>query len=893
MKKWLAIAAVVGLALIGGLAFALLGGGRTTATNGCNTVLLWSASAGDNVIYVEDDTESCGAGMWILINQGTRTEECQQVQDPSGNALYLYGTLSHNHLEGQPVVGVSRCPAPTPEPTPTATATPTPTATATLAPSPGPTTTTTPTPTPTPTPTATLPPSPAPTATPVPAPTPTPGAAAGEMCSCPQAGKWSMAVWEGAPFTDASQALGMCGEGAIDAAYALDSSGQWLRWFRDRPEISNLSQLSATQGLIALGAEAVSPPPLPESACSVDPVVVPEGVLVGCPAPGGWSLGAWQGPNGVEAGEALSTCPEWGHVKPEVAYSLGPDDQTWDRWFDGRPEISNLTTLNSLQGIITLGGTDPPPPPETGIDPWFLDQLNQGPPNAPSNLAATNGSTLENQKYAIRLTWNDNSDNETSFVISIHPSPEYSSPSEYEYGGVIQVAANTKTYVHYLDKPQDPDDKYCYNVSAIREVPVQIGSVWPTLWSDISNTACAYYDPQQELVKNCPDADDDFICDDNPDDDKCDGIAGIGPNGCPDQDGDGVPWLIDKCPEEKGPIYLPGDNGPKEPPSRIGCPMRYKLLFIGMGALNNTWPGRGCWEGGIEKYCIWELEPPSDQELNNACKANNEDLKKLYAHAEEPYLHFAWVNGVVAGMLAHWETKWCCGERMLGTANAPEMYEPDTDNCGEEDKASLNTRKKSGQQIWPQLGYDEVAPYYGLEVTTGLLERDFQIKVPVELSDNYIYQEGYALEGNITKAAKQITNALDAGLDVSIDSWLSIASAVVNVVKMVYYAFATEYVDVKDPDDGLGATVFGFTDQSALKATSKNGAYGFFVQVPSDAEAGFKPSGSWTTEKWVALYGTPWVLMRANVYFCLVREGVPLENAFSTCSPYLYVKPLG
>ncbi|MDR7540471.1 MAG: hypothetical protein QN152_13245 [Armatimonadota bacterium] len=39
----------------------------------------------------------------------------------------------------------------------------------------------------------------------------------------------------------------------------------------------------------------------------------------------------------------------------EAAYYLDPRTGGWSRWFSGRPEISTLTTLNNLQGIITLG----------------------------------------------------------------------------------------------------------------------------------------------------------------------------------------------------------------------------------------------------------------------------------------------------------------------------------------------------------------------------------------------------------------------------------------------------------------------------------------------------------------------------------------------------------
>jgi rhodanese-related sulfurtransferase len=48
------------------------------------------------------------------------------------------------------------------------------------------------------------------------------GAQAGAMHNCPTSGKWSIAVWDGADGTTATDALATCGAGAVDAAYALD-----------------------------------------------------------------------------------------------------------------------------------------------------------------------------------------------------------------------------------------------------------------------------------------------------------------------------------------------------------------------------------------------------------------------------------------------------------------------------------------------------------------------------------------------------------------------------------------------------------------------------------------------------------------------------------------------
>lgn len=78
-------------------------------------------------------------------------------------------------------------------------------------------------------------------------------AQAGQVVNCPQAGQWSIAVWDGASGSDVQTALAKCGEGAVTAAYYLDPGTQnWLRWFAGRPEVSSLKTLDEHQGVLAL-----------------------------------------------------------------------------------------------------------------------------------------------------------------------------------------------------------------------------------------------------------------------------------------------------------------------------------------------------------------------------------------------------------------------------------------------------------------------------------------------------------------------------------------------------------------------------------------------------------------------------------------------------------------
>jgi hypothetical protein len=100
-------------------------------------------------------------------------------------------------------------------------------------------------------------------------------ALSGSMHSCPPAGKWSIAVWEGESGAAATDALATCGAGTVAAAYSLDPQTQvWSRWFADKPEASNLPPLNDLQGVLALGA-AAGPVATPTPASTPTPVATP------------------------------------------------------------------------------------------------------------------------------------------------------------------------------------------------------------------------------------------------------------------------------------------------------------------------------------------------------------------------------------------------------------------------------------------------------------------------------------------------------------------------------------------------------------------------------------------------------------------------------------------
>jgi Tol biopolymer transport system component len=221
------IAGMAGMAVIVALAVASPGSGGVSAAATCNTALAQAAGAGADSIFVSNTT-GCDIGDSIVLNQGGGTEECQEIESVAAGApmLSLVGTLAYGHSQGETVVKVPVCPTPTPTETET----------------PPPTETPTPTPTPTPSPTET--------------PTPT----VRQVRGCPQAGKWAIASWDfpggvNGDGVDTGEALATCGEGAVDAAYALDpDSQQWRRWFAGLPEMSNFETLKHKQGFLAFGS---------------------------------------------------------------------------------------------------------------------------------------------------------------------------------------------------------------------------------------------------------------------------------------------------------------------------------------------------------------------------------------------------------------------------------------------------------------------------------------------------------------------------------------------------------------------------------------------------------------------------------------------------------------
>jgi len=77
------------------------------------------------------------------------------------------------------------------------------------------------------------------------------------------------------------------------------------------------------------------------------------GSMRNCPPAGMWSISVWEGESGTDAADALGTCGEDGVA---AAYSLDAQTGGWRRWFAANTSVSDLTSLNDMQGVLALGG---------------------------------------------------------------------------------------------------------------------------------------------------------------------------------------------------------------------------------------------------------------------------------------------------------------------------------------------------------------------------------------------------------------------------------------------------------------------------------------------------------------------------------------------------------
>jgi hypothetical protein len=178
----------------------------------------------------------------------------------------------------------------------------------------------TPTPTPTPTPTAT------------PGATPTP---AGPTRTLQWGVGWNNATWSGA---STPEEVFACAAGKYAAAYRYVEGGL-ERYFPGRPDISNMGPLAQYDAFLILITQPVT--------CTM-PVAAASGSSRTLQWGAGWNNGGWSGADGTGPQDAF-TCAD-GSYAAAYRYVAGG----LERYFPGRPDISNMGPLNKYDAFLIL-----------------------------------------------------------------------------------------------------------------------------------------------------------------------------------------------------------------------------------------------------------------------------------------------------------------------------------------------------------------------------------------------------------------------------------------------------------------------------------------------------------------------------------------------------------
>jgi len=75
-----------------------------------------------------------------------------------------------------------------------------------------------------------------------------------------------------------------------------------------------------------------------------------------CPLQGNWAFSVWAGDDGTATEQAVATCTE---ATVAAAYWIDPQTQAWMRYFSGRSDLTTLTSLDNMQGVLALGEEAP------------------------------------------------------------------------------------------------------------------------------------------------------------------------------------------------------------------------------------------------------------------------------------------------------------------------------------------------------------------------------------------------------------------------------------------------------------------------------------------------------------------------------------------------------
>jgi hypothetical protein len=154
-----------------------------------------------------------------------------------------------------------------------------------------------------------------------------------------------------------------------------------------------------------------------------------------CPLAGKWAISVWEGSDGTDTGQALATC---GADAVAAAYYVDPSTQAWLRYFVGRAEVSNLLALDTMQGVVALGGAGAPNTPTPSATQTPTTTPTRTPTPTPTATATPTPEPTFTPQVEHRLT-----------LAAEPPEGGTTSPSPgthwYAHGTTVQVHAEAST----------------------------------------------------------------------------------------------------------------------------------------------------------------------------------------------------------------------------------------------------------------------------------------------------------------------------------------------------------------------------------------------------------------------------------------------------------------
>jgi len=496
--------------------------------------------------------------------------------------------------------------------------------------------------------------------------------------------------------------------------------------------------------------------------------------------------------------------------------------------------------------VPDIGPTGPPEPPDA------LQAINT---SRPGEIDGTSPPT-----HQVELSWRDNADDEHgfhlyrwSFLTLVGVSPVL----------IDTVGPNTTSYVDMLSAPLSVEDQVCYGVAAYRDSPIALTGQEPAaIESAMSGSACSRYDVEsamEALYEDVKDTDGDGLMDWDDDCPDLDDLGAHTTRGCPDEDGDGWPDDgTDQCVVRThrdrawGDWPVSGDTSGLAPPP--GCPYQFAVSWMGMDVLDNSAP---------YLYPLVDFIDPDRQLLG--LDLNEVDDRP----GEEPYLIFTWTNGLTGA--ASGVAQWCCGEGI--DVASGDIHEPDGTTLAEGNPVLDSAIADHGL---PVFGFDEISRFPGVVLTVTLMEKDWTALVSAE-------EESMTVGDMVDVGLKIASIGVECYSGASINCLIEVGQAIVDVISWLFGA-SNQLVEVTDPDDLMGDGVWAITRQNALFETAADGAYGFYFDIPAPYN--------------VTCFGAPCTpdvsfpsRMRANIFMCLHREGIPVDQLKSACQPYERVLP--